>query len=254
MVAELKDQIEEKKAKLDALRPLHAESLEYLRRHYDIELTYTSNAIEGNTLSAAETELVVEKGITVAGKPLRDHLEALDHYEALGFVHALAEQDQPITEFVVRQLHELVVRRSHPEIAGQYATVARLVRTDGGRHAFPPPAEVPALMGAFSRWLEAAPAAPDAAFEAHKRLVGVHPFNDGNGRTARLLMNLILIRGGYPPIAVRPIDRLDYVRSLAAAQAGEDRGAFEALLCKRLDETLTEYLSALSQALPPNAR
>jgi Fic family protein len=253
MSAALKHQIEEKKAKLDALRPLHAEALDYLRRHYDIELTYTSNAIEGNTLSAAETELVVEKGITVAGKPLRDHLEALDHFEALGFVHALAAQGQPITEFTVRQLHELVVRRSHPEIAGQYATVARLVRTDDGRHDFPPPAEVPALMGAFGQWLQAAPATPDAAFEAHKRLVGVHPFNDGNGRTARLLMNLVLIRSGYPPIAVRPVDRLDYIRGLAAAQAGQDEGAFEALLYRRLDETLGEYLDALDQALRPKS-
>ena len=106
------------------------------------------------------------------------------------------------------------MRRSDPEIAGSYASSARYVITDKGRHAFPAPTEGPGLMGDFAAWLRAAPAAPETAFSAHRRLVDSHPFNDGNGRTARLLMNLILIKSGFPPIAIRPEDRLAYLQAL----------------------------------------
>jgi Fic family protein len=106
-------------------------------------------------------------------------------------------------------------------------------------------------MGDFAKWLTAAPDEPDSAFEAHRRLVDIHPFNDGNGRTARLLMNLILIRSGYPPIAVRPEDRAAYIRSLQQAQAGQGTESFNNLLYERLDATLGEYLSALKEARPP---
>jgi Fic family protein len=108
------------------------EALARLEHYYDIELTYTSNAIEGNTLSAVETTLVIEKGITVSGKPLKDHLEALDHYDAIRYVRELGRRDTPITESDVRNLHRLVVQRSSPEIAGQYATLPRYVRTETG--------------------------------------------------------------------------------------------------------------------------
>ena len=135
--------------------------------------------------------------------------------------------------------------RSRPEIAGQYATLARYVRTETGRHEFPTPAEVPALMGDFAAWLSAAEDSPDTAFTAHRRLVDIHPFNDGNGRVARLLMNLILIRAGYPPIAVRPEDRLEYIRALQQAQAGQGVENFDALLYRRLDAALDDYLHAL---------
>jgi Fic family protein len=111
------------------------------------------------------------------------------------------------------------MQRSRPDIAGQYADLPRYVRTETGRHSFPSPAEIPPLMTDFAAWLKASPDTPASAFEAHLQLVNIHPFNDGNGRTARLLMNLILIRGGYPPMAVRPQDRLEYVRSLQHAQA-----------------------------------
>jgi Fic family protein len=144
----------------------------------------------------------------------------------------------------------LVVKRSDPEIAGSYATSNRYVNTDNGRHVFPPPSAVPALMGDFSAWLRAAPATPETAFAAHYRLVDLHPFNDGNGRTARLLMNFILIRGGYPPVAVRPDDRLAYVTALQEAQAGQGDEGFKRLLYERLDATLEEYSSALRAALP----
>jgi Fic family protein len=239
-----------KKAEFDRLRARAPHGLGNLEHVHDLELTYTSNAIEGNTLTAAETTLVVEQGITVGGKPLKDHLEAIDHYDAIRYVRALARRDAPLTESDVRTLHSLVVKRSQPDIAGRYADQGRYVLTDAGRHSFPSPAELPALMGDFTRWLGEAADTPETAFTAHRRLVEIHPFNDGNGRMARLLMNLVLIRGGYPPVAVRPADRPAYIDALQQAQAGQGDAAFNRLLYERLDATLGEYLEALRAALP----
>jgi Fic family protein len=240
------EQIATRKAELDRLRPLSPRGLTNLEHAHDLELTYTSNAIEGNTLTASETMLVIEQGITIGGKPLKDHMEAIDHYDAIRYVRGLARRATALTEMDVRTLHSLVVKRSDSELAGRYADQGRFVLTDSGRHAFPSPAEVPALMGDFSAWLAAAPDTPATAFTAHRQLVEIHPFNDGNGRTARLLMNLVLLRGLYPPIAVRPEDRPAYIRALQ--QAGPEN--FNCLLYARLDATLAEYLSALKEAIP----
>ncbi len=242
-----------KKAELDRLRVRSPGGLANFEHTQDLELTYASNAIEGNTLTAVETTLVVEKGITIGGKPLKDHLEAVDHFEALHYVRELARQAAPFAEMDVRNLHRLVMLRSGPEIAGRYADQGRYVLTTQGRRGFPSPAEVPSLMGDFTRWLGAAAATPATAFAAHRRLVDIHPFNDGNGRTARLLMNLILLRGGYPPVAVGPDDRAAYIEALQSAQAGRGAEAFDRLFYERLDATLEEYLGAARQALPAPA-
>ncbi len=251
---QLLQSIAEKKAELDRLRSRAPDGLSNFEHSRDIELTYTSNAIEGNTLTAVETTMVVEKGITVGGKPLKDHLEAVDHFAALGYVRELARQAEPFTEADVRNLHRLVMLRSEPGTAGCYADQGRYVLTDAGRHGFPSPAQVPARMGDFARWLNGAAATPDTAFVAHRHLVDIHPFNDGNGRTARLLMNLILIRGGYPPVAVRPEDRAAYIEALQDTQSGHGHGAFDRLLYERLDATLAEYVSAAREALPQPKR
>jgi Fic family protein len=237
--------IAEKKARLDRLRPLQGEALANLEHYFDIELTYTSNAIEGNTLSAVETTLVIEQGVTIGGKPLKDHLEALDHYDAIRYVREIARQGMRLTESDVRNLHSLVVKRSRPDIAGRYADLPRYVRTEAGRFVFPSPVEIPARMGDFAGWLGETADTPGKAFGAHLRLVGIHPFNDGNGRTARLLMNLILIRCGYPPVVVRPEDRVEYIRGLQEAQAGRGTEGFDLLLYRRLEAVLEEYLSVL---------
>ena len=245
----LRAAIAEKKAQLDRLRGRVPGALANLEHAHDIELTYTSNAIEGNTLSAADTTLVIEHGITIGGKPLKDHLEVLDHFDALRYVRDLARDAAPLTESDIRNLHRLVMQRSNPEIAGRYADQGRFVVTDTGRRAFPSPAEVPALMGDFSQWLAAAAATPGTAFAAHRRLVEIHPFNDGNGRTARLLMNLVLLRGGYPPVAVRPEDRPADLAALRDAQSGGGSERFDRLLYERLDATLADYVSAARAAL-----
>ena len=239
-----------KKRELDALRKrVRSDALDGLEHSQRIDITYTSNAIEGNTLTAGETALVLEKGITISGKPLKDHLEAIDHARALNWVLEIASQrDTPIIEADIRNLHHLVVANSKPEIAGRYADSARYVNTDVGVYSFPAPMEVPAHMETFCRWLGASRNTPQTAFEAHRRLVGIHPFNDGNGRTARLLMNLVLARGGYPPVAIRPEDRPAYIAALEIDQRGGGHGTFDNLLLDRLDQTLDMYLDAARQA------
>ena len=243
-----------KKRQLDTLRKtLRAGGLEGLEQGQRIDITYTSNAIEGNTLTAGETALVLEKGLTISGKPLKDHLEAVDHARALDWVLEIATQTSTaISEIDVRNLHRLVVAKSNPDIAGRYADRARYVNTDAGIFDFPTPTDVPALMEAFCKWLGESRDTPQTAFAAHRRLVGIHPFNDGNGRTARLLMNLVLARGGYPPIAIRPDDRPRYIAALETAQRGGGHADFDELLFSRLDQTLDIYLSAASQAQEPS--
>jgi Fic family protein len=128
-----------KRGRLDRLRPLSQEVLSNLEHYYDLEITYSSNAIEGNTLTPVETTLVIEQGITVGGKPLKDHLEALDHYDALCCVRELAREKSPRTESDVRNLHRRVMQRSRPDMAGQYANLSRDVRTETGSHEFSSP-------------------------------------------------------------------------------------------------------------------
>jgi Fic family protein len=247
MPAALVNDIEQKKAQLDRLRPLSGAALAQLQKHYDVELTYTSNAIEGNTLSLRETAEVIEHGITVGGKSLREHLEAVDHYDALQWVRALAAASTPLDEATICELHRRIVLRSQPAIAGIYARLPR--RIAGSPVVFPNPAKIPQLMEEFDSWLKVAPSDSPAAFEGHFRLTAIHPFGDGNGRTARLLMNLMLIRGGYPPVAVRPEDRKAYLDALERGSLAEDLSPFQTFMHRRLDATLGEYLSALQEAL-----
>jgi Fic family protein len=159
------------KAELDRLRVQAPRGLDYLDRFYNIELTYTSNAIEGNTLTAAE--MVVELGIAIAGKPLKDHLEAVGHFEAVHCVRDLARQVGPLREAEIRNLHRLVMQRLEPDVAGRYADQGRYVETDAGRHHFPSPAEVPVLVGDFAKWLSTARATPETAFAAHRQQLRV---------------------------------------------------------------------------------
>ncbi len=233
------------KHRLDALRPLEGGALAQLQKHYDVELTFTSNAIEGNTLTLRETAEVIEHGITVGGKSMREHLEALDHYEALLWMRDLAGRGTAPGEDVVCELHRRIVARSRPDIAGVYSRLPR--RVAGSPVVFPNPAKIPDLMAAFGAWLSTASSTTDDAFVAHFRLTAIHPFGDGNGRTARLLMNLILLRGGYPPVAVRPEDRIGYLAALETASLTDNLAPFQALMSERLAQTLEAYLDALAE-------
>ena len=237
-----------KKAQLDKLRPLATAALLQLQKFYDVELTYTSNAIEGNTLTLRETAEVIEHGITVGGKPLKDYLEAADHYEAVTWMREQAALVAAPNEAVVCHLHAKIVARSRPEIAGIYSPFAR--RIAGSALVFPNPVKVPALMAELGRELSQIGATPAAAFEMHFRLTAIHPFSDGNGRTARLLMNLLLIRAGYPPVAILPIDRARHLDALENGSVKLDLVPYQEFMHERLDETLNDYLAAVLQAKP----
>jgi len=244
--------IRSKKFRLDQLRPMSDAALRQLQKYYDIELTYTSNAIGGNTLTHRETAEVIEHGITVGGKTLKDHLEAVDHYQAVLWMRELAAQTVPIGESAVRELHRRIVARSEPEIAGIYSRHPR--RIAGSPVVFRNPMKLPELMRQFGSWLQQAPTTPEAAFDAHFRLTAIHPFSDGNGRTARLLTNLLLIRADYVPVAVHPEDRKRYLDALEHGSLADDRRPFQSFMHERLDATLGEYLSALEEALAVGRR
>ncbi len=241
----LLDEITAKKARLDALRPVSSAALPALQKSYDVELTYTSNALEGNTLTLRETAEVIEHGITVGGKPLRDYLEAVDHYDAVLWMRELAEAKAPLSEGTVRELHRRIVARSQPEIGGVYSPHPR--RIAGSRAVFPNPIKIPQLMRDFGDWLSQTGPGPAVSFDAHFRLSAIHPFSDGNGRTSRLLMNLMLLRGGYPPIAIRLTDRKIYLDALEYASLRDDLQPFQNFLHERLDATLVDYLRVLTE-------
>ena len=186
----------EKKRKLDKYRPLPPELVKNLDDWFRVELTYTSNAIEGNTLNRRETALVVEKGLTVGGKTLVEHLEAANHAKAVDWITQKVElSDEPISEQDLLKIHELILAGIDSQNAGFYRNIP--VRISGSTVVLPNPRKVPDLMNEFCAWLcddkdEGHPV--KKAAEAHYRLVSIHPFVDGNGRTARLLMNLILLK------------------------------------------------------------
>lgn len=235
-----------KKAELDRLRPLAPDTLAVLAAWYDVELTYSSNAIEGNTLTRSETAIVLEKGLTIGGKPLKEHLEAIGHKAALDYVRQLAGRDETLREGDIREIHRLVLARIDPDEAGRYSRRQRAIL--GSPVLLPSPAEIPPLMADLSRWLAAAPADPGAAFAAHARLVAIHPFSDGNGRTARLLMNLLLLRGGWPTVVIGPEQRADYIGALDALMLASDTGPYDAFMAARLDSSLDHHLALLRRS------
>jgi Fic family protein len=157
----------------------------------------------------------------------------------------LAEKTTPLDESTVQELHRRIVFRSQPDIGGLYTTLPR--RIAGSRVVFPNAAKIPALMKEYGEWLGKVEPVPATSFDAHFRLVALHPFADGNGRTARLLMNLLLLRGGYAPVAVRPEDRKTYLDALEHASVRGDLKPFQTFMHARLDATLGEYLSALQE-------
>jgi Fic family protein len=245
------DRLREQKQRLDRLRPLSAQSLAALAAWYDVELTYSSNAIEGNTLSRSETAIVLEKGITIGGKPLKDHLEALGHRDALHLVRALASAGERVREIDIREIHRLIQTRVDSEEAGRYSRHQRMIA--GSPLVLPTPAEIPALMGDFVAWLAAAPVGYETAFEAHARLVAIHPFSDGNGRTARLVMNLVLMRAGYPPVVIGPEHRVAYIDALQALQLRNDPNPYQRFMAERLEASLDHHLAMLEGVTPPCA-
>lgn len=234
-----------KKKRLDELRPLSPGVLARLKEYLDVEWTYHSNAIEGNTLSRRETQLIIQNGLTVGGKSLREHLEAINHKHAIDFVEALAAEREPITEHNIRQIHALVLRTIDDDSAGRYRQTQFYIT--GTNYVPPAPAFIPALMSQLVEWLASPQAAGlhpvERAALAHFRLVHIHPFVDGNGRTARLLMNLLLMRDGYPPAVIRRQQRPSYYAALDKAHAGNTR-PFITLIARVAERSLDLWLKA----------
>lgn len=241
-----------KKARLDAYRQLPPELVRNLEQWFIVELTYTSNAIEGNTLTRKETAVVVEKGLTVSGKSLVEHLEATNHASALQKVLKLAEgKTKDLTEHSVLDVHETILRGIDDGNAGRYRSIA--VRISGSMVVLPNPVKVPDLMAKFIKEITASGKLHpvELAAEAHYQLVTIHPFVDGNGRTARLLMNLILMQNGYPPALIRKRDRLRYIKSLEQAQLGGSKEDYYKIIAEAVDRSFDIYLKALSQEEEP---
>jgi Fic family protein len=242
---ELIDKLTQKKSALDAARPMPPALVQNLDDWFRVELTFTSNAIEGNTLTRRETAVVIEKGLTVGGKSLREHLEATNHARALDFVRSIvADKDIGISTKTILDIHSMILRGTDDDNAGRLRTVP--VRISGSAVVMPNPAKVPSLMDDFEIWLTNTHEMHPVLFagEAHYRLVTIHPFTDGNGRTARLLMNLLLLQSGYPPAIIRKRDRIDYLAALEKAQLGGARDQFDALIMHSVDRSLDIYLKA----------
>ena len=240
----------EKKKILDKNRPFDKALIKNLEEWFRIELTYTSNAIEGNTLSRAETALVVEKGLTIGGKSITEHLEATNHALALDFIkEQIKRKPSDLREKDILKIHEIIFDRIDRENAGFYRRVP--VRISGSAVVLPNPKKVQTLMDEFFSWIknETKMHAVELATEAHYRFVTIHPFIDGNGRTARLLMNMILMMKGFPPAIIRKNDRLTYIKSLEKPQLvngeGDSKNDYFKLISSAVDRSLNIYLKAI---------
>lgn len=237
-----------KKRRLDAYKPLPKEVIDNLKEWFRIELTYTSNAIEGNTLTRQETALVVEDGITVQGKSLEEHLEAINHAKALDFIMSMvSKKRQDITETEILDIHRIILQKIDDMNAGRYRTVP--VKLKGSETILPNALKVPRLMSEFVGWLRSnnSDHPVKIAADAHFKLVSIHPFVDGNGRTARLLINLLLMQEGYPPAIIRKEDRNLYIKSLETAQTKGDFKDYYECIFRAIDRSLDIYLETSVQ-------
>lgn len=237
---DLMEWIRQKKERLDALRPLSPDLVARLHEEIRLRHTFNSNAIEGNTLTLSETKLVLEEGITIGGKTLREHLEATNNAHGYDLIVRLAQKNAPINHVTIQQIHE-VVTRGILEDAGRYRT--RNVRITG---ALQSPADWSRIVREMDL-LIARLDAPDRDVVAmtayfHHRFVAIHPFTDGNGRVARLLTNLYLLRQGYPPVVLDKNDRRQYYAALREADSG-DLIPFTRFIARAMSSSLSQWLA-----------
>ncbi|HSW97480.1 MAG TPA: Fic family protein, partial [Candidatus Saccharimonadales bacterium] len=235
-----------KKSRLDSYKPIQKNVLDNLEEWYRIELTYTSNAIEGNTLTRQETALIVEKGITVEGKSVQEHLEAINHAEAFTYIQELAKQKKrnELKLQDILDIHRMILKKIDDADAGRLRNTP--VRISGSTTILPNPLRVPYLMGEFIQWLQTTTDNPiQVASDAHFKLVTIHPFVDGNGRTARLLMNFILIQAGFPPAIIKKEERSRYLTSLEMGQTKGQLDSYYELLNDSINRSLDIYLETV---------
>lgn len=229
------------------LRPFPKEMLKSLRDYYRVGLTYTSNALEGNSLTESETKVVIEDGLTIGGKPLRDVYEATGHAKAYDHLYSLAKE-KPITAEDILELHRLFYSDVDPEHAGKWRQVRVFI--SGSRRVLPDPKKVPELIAVFVKWMVANEGKlhpVEFAALVHQKFVYIHPFVDGNGRVSRLLMNLVLMRAGWTLAIIPPICRTEYIATLE--KAGRAPTDFVRFIRDRVCETQKELLRLMGESI-----
>ena len=238
------DMIEEKKKELDSRRPFTEGELERLTEEFIVEYTYNSNAIEGNTLTLRETDLVL-RGLTIDKKPLKDHMEAVGHKEAFEFVQDLVKDKVPLSENIIKQIHYLVLADKR-EDRGVYRRVP--VRIMGAAHEPVQPYLIQPKMDQllFDYRNSTEHIIPKLA-RFHIEFEGIHPFIDGNGRTGRLLVNLELMKAGYPPIDIKFADRISYYNAFDEYHVKHNLGTMEKLFAGYVNARLDSYLLMLEK-------
>lgn len=238
------DEVDSLKKDLDSKRPIPKETLKSLRESINLEWTYNSNGIEGNTLTLRETQVVLE-GITVGGKSIKEHLEAINHEKAILFLDDLVKDNEPINEWNIKNIHQLILKDIDNENAGRYRK--ENVTIKGATHIPPDYLKVPELMEklilTYNTWSEYHPIIQAALL--HGELVKIHPFVDGNGRTSRLLMNLVLMNNGYNPVIIKKESRLKYYEALDKAHTTGNYTDFVKLVTKLEIEMLKKFLELL---------
>lgn len=238
------NKIDQLKKELDQYRHLNNHKI---TEALDLEYTYESNRIEGNTLTLRETDLVISKGLTVSGKSMTEHLEAINHKDAIDYIKDLAIQEIEVSERVIKEIHSLVLRGIEKENSGQYRRVPVLI--SGSKHVPPQPLELDKEMKEFLTWFEENKTVLHPvlmASQLHLRLVTIHPFVDGNGRTSRLLMNLFLIQNGFPIVIIKgdAESRLSYYEALENSQVnGSDD--FDMFIVEYTNQSLNRMLEII---------
>ncbi|MBF1337551.1 MAG: Fic family protein [Leptotrichia sp.] len=234
--------IDKKKKKLDNRRPLTEGEIKRLNEEFTVEYTYNSNAIEGNTLTLRETDLVL-RGLTIDRKPLKDHMEAVGHKEAFEFVSELVKQNEPLSERIIKQIHFLVLVGNKDD-RGVYRKVP--VRIMGAKHEPVQPYMIePKMEELLKKLMEGKEHIITKLARFHIEFEGIHPFIDGNGRTGRLLVNLELMKAGYPPIDIKFTDRMEYYKAFDEYHEKNNLSAMEKLFAGYVNSRLDMYLKML---------
>jgi len=237
--------IEGKKKELDRYRPLPSGIVAKLREQFTIEWTYNSNAIEGNTLTLQETALVINRGLTIGKKTLIEHFEAINHKEGIELVERFVERKKELDEEFIKSLHKVILKNIDDASAGVYRKTN--VRILGAVHIPPNPIKIPDLIQEFLAWYyenKYVLSIPELAANVQYKFVCIHPFIDGNGRTSRLLMNLILMQHGYPPAVILNIDRKKYYRVLKMADLDRPQ-EFVDFIGRAIERSLIIYLNCI---------
>lgn len=236
------DRIDKKKDELDTRRPLTAGEVARLNEEFVVEYTYNSNAIEGNTLTLRETDMVL-RGLTIDKKPLKDHMEAVGHKEAFEFVSELVKEKQPLSESIIKQIHYLVLADKTDD-RGVYRRVP--VRIMGAKHEPVQPYMImPSMEQLLERYARSKEHMIPKLARFHIEFEGIHPFIDGNGRTGRLLVNLELMKAGYPPIDIKFADRVAYYNAFDEYHTKNNLAPMTNLFARYVDERLESYLKML---------